>query len=521
MNETSVTRLDATTIAARIAEGSLTARAVVEAHIARIRAVNGPLNAVVVTRFEEALADADRADAASPVERGPLHGVPVTIKEQFDVAGTPATLGVAGAAAATTDGPLVTRLKAAGAIVLGKTNVPQLLIFNETDNPVYGRTTNPWNPARSCGGSSGGEAAIIAAFGSPLGLGSDIGGSLRTPSHACGISALKPTSGRLSNEDGRAGLFATGQLAILSQPGPMARSVADLDLMMRVLAAPGQASFDPAIAPVPWPVAGGSDVRALRIGIYDDDGFFTSSPSVRRAVGDATAALAALGADCAPFTPPAVAHAMGIYLGLLSADGARGAARRLGGGTRDRRVAGLLQIAALPRALRPLAVGVARGIGGRKLALQVAHIAPQPTDAFWQLVDAQAAYGRAFYAELDRGDFDAIVCPPHALPALTHGSSYFLTLASSYAMLYNLLGMPAGVVPITRVRAGEECAKRRSLDIVERTAHTVERDSAGLPLGVQVVARHWREDIALRVMAALESVFGERTDYPRLPEALA
>ena len=248
------TALSASELAREIAGGAITARAAVEAHIARIETVNPSLNAVVQSRFEAARAEADEADRSLRRDRlrGLLHGVPITIKEQFAVAGMSSTLGVAPAERDERDGPLVARLRAAGAIVLGKTNVPQLLLYNETDNPVYGRTNNPFDAERSSGGSSGGEAAIIAAHGSPLGLGSDIGGSLRTPSHACGIAALKPTSNRLTNEDARGSGFGFGQTAIVSQPGPMARSVADLTLALRVLAAPGLDRVDPKIAPAAW-----------------------------------------------------------------------------------------------------------------------------------------------------------------------------------------------------------------------------------------------------------------------------
>jgi len=504
---TDPTALSASELARAIAERRLSARDAVEAHIARIETVNPALNAVVVKRYDEARSEADAADRALREDRlrGPLHGVPITLKEQFTAAGMPATLGVASAPADERDGPLVARLRAAGAIVLGKTNVPQLLLYNESDNPVYGRTNNPVDPSRSCGGSSGGEAAIIAAHGSPLGLGSDIGGSLRTPSHACGIAALKPTSGRLTNEDARLSGYAHGQTAIPSQPGPMARSVADLTLAMRILAAPGQDAFDPLVPPIPWREPGAVDVAALRIGYYEDDGYFAAAPAVRRAVREAVAALEQRGASVARFAPPDVADAMHLFLRIISADGAADAQRRLGVSAVDKRIKALLQIAAIPNAVRPIASGLLVALGQRRLARQVTGIRRSSVDEYWSLIAAQADYRRRFVAELDRGGFDAIVCPPHALPAVTHGSTYYLTMASSYAMLYNLLGMPAGVVPITRVQPGEDRPRKAGRDLVDKTAAAVERGSSGLPIGVQVVARHWREDVALAVMAALEA----------------
>lgn len=166
---TDLFQLSASEMARQIAAGTLTSAELIDAHILRIEAVNPRINAVVVPLFAQASAQAAAADEARRRGEtlGPLHGVPVTIKECFHVAGTPATEGVGHFAdeLMSADGPLVERLRRAGAIVLGKSNVPQLMLIHETENPVYGRTNNPWNPERSPGGSSGGEAAIIAAGG--------------------------------------------------------------------------------------------------------------------------------------------------------------------------------------------------------------------------------------------------------------------------------------------------------------------------------------------------------------------
>jgi fatty acid amide hydrolase len=181
----SLTNLSASELAQRIKAGELLAQEVTEAHIGRIEAVNEQLNAVVIPLFDEARAQAVEADkAASRGEPlGPLHGVPMTIKEQYRVAGTETTIGLTGQVGKKydRDGPLVARLRQAGAIIVGKTNIMQTLAGWESDNPVYGRTNNPWNLERTPGGSSGGEAAIIAARGVPLGLGGDLGGSIRIP----------------------------------------------------------------------------------------------------------------------------------------------------------------------------------------------------------------------------------------------------------------------------------------------------------------------------------------------------
>jgi fatty acid amide hydrolase len=216
-------RLSASEIARRIAADRLSSQEVVEAHIRRIEAVNPRLNAVVVSLFEQARADANRADRLRDQGTllGLLHGVPVTLKEQFMVSGTRTTVGLVSYKSKVMEheGPLVKRLRQAGAIVLGKTNVSQLLLFGEScNNPVYGRTNNPWDLARTAGGSSGGEAAIIAAGGSPLGVGGDIGGSIRVPAHFCGLYSLLPTARRLTNLDTAHHAEVAGQEAIVAQP---------------------------------------------------------------------------------------------------------------------------------------------------------------------------------------------------------------------------------------------------------------------------------------------------------------
>jgi fatty acid amide hydrolase len=502
-----------------IARGELSAREVLEAHVRRIEAVNPRLNAVVVPLFDQARAAAKEADEARERGKplGPLHGVPITIKEMLDVAGTPTTLGLATRAGtnAAADGPLVGRLRRAGAVILGKTNVPQLGMIYETDNPLYGRTNNPWNLDRVPGGSSGGEAAIIAAGGSPLGLGSDGGGSIRHPCHCCGIHGFKPTSGRLTILDQVPYRNYPGEFI---QPGPMARHVADLDLALRLLAAPGQEAFDPTIAPAPWPDSSAVRIAGLRVGTYTYDGLFTVSPALRRAVEEASAALRERGAEVEEFQPPNVGEAWRIYVGRMYADGGAFLREVVRGSKVDWRVRQMLLGVGVPTVLRrPMRWLFERM--GRRFEARLYRAIPRRTlsvTGYWRLLEDQAAYRTRFLAALDAGRFDALLCPPNGLPALTHGC-YYGAVGGSYTLLYNLLGMPAGVVAATRVRPGEESDRVPGKDALEAAARAVEQGSAGLPVGVQVVARHWREDVALAVMAALEGHFRNQPDYPARP----
>jgi fatty acid amide hydrolase len=514
-----ITHLSAGELARHIASGELSAREVVEAYLSGIARVNGRLNALAVPLFEQARAAAKAADATrdrgEPL--GPLHGVPVTIKEMFDVDGTPTTAGLSGSAvrSATADSLVVRRLRRAGAIVLGKTNVPQCGMFCETDNPVYGRTNNPWAADRSPGGSSGGEAALIAAGGSPLGLGSDGGGSIRHPCHCCGIHGLKPTAGRLPM---RGHWMVANYRDHWVQPGPMARRVADLTLALSALAVPGPDETNAVSASAPPGDPSAVAIGGLRVATYTDDGYFPAAPALRRAVHQAAAALRQRGAQIEDFRPPDIAEAVRIYFCLFYADGMAAVWQCLGKGPCDWRIRRLLWLASMPTTLRPTVRRLLAWTGQRYAAQIIGFLRRRRlTDAeYARLTDEEAAYRHRFLAALDAGPFDAIVCPPSGLPALRHGA-FNGTTAASYTYLYNLLGLPAGVVAATRVRPGEESDRGRSWDPVVRTARAVEAGSAGLPVGVQVVARPWREDVVLAVMAALEDHFGRQPDYPAYP----
>lgn len=508
----------ASDLAERIRAGDLSAVDVVEAHIERIEEVNPALNAVVITLFDEARAQASAADHA--LRRGdavgPLHGVPVTIKEQYRVAGTQTTLGASKQIGNVyqDEGPLVTKLREAGAIVLGKTNIIQTLAGWESDNPVYGRTNNPWNLDRSPGGSSGGEAAIIAAGGSALGMGGDFGGSIRLPAHFCGVHGFKPTSRRLSNDDFAIGLLRNGQEAFIPQPGPISRSVADLALAMRIWSETSMFTTNDVVPPVPWADPAVIDVTGLRIGVYTDNGYFPASPSVRRAVEDSADALRACGAVVESIRPPDTEEGVRIFLRAVSAGGGSEFFDLLDGEKPVPQLAGMLRGVRQPAAIRSVVAKLMAARGQQHVARQIRNLQPCSAAEFFDVVEARNDYRATFTRTLDEGRFDAVICPPVALPAFTHGSSEHLFPAASYAVVYNVLGVPAGVVSITKVRPGEESDRGVTKDMADITAKEVEEGSAGLPLGVQVVARHWRDDIVLAVMAALEDRFRGTADYP-------
>ncbi|MEY2394893.1 MAG: amidase, partial [Acidobacteriaceae bacterium] len=293
----------------------------VEAHLNRIEKLNPKLNAFVQVDSERVLRQARDAEAAlmRKNELGPLHGVPISIKSSIDVAGMRCEAGTRLRAGhiAQTDAPLVARLRRAGAIILGVTNTPELLMAWETDNLLYGRTNNPWDVSRTAGGSSGGEAAAIASGCSAGGVGSDGGGSIRVPAHFCGICGLKPTPGRIP----ATGHYpqSAGPFALLGVVGPMARTVADLKLLFGVMQGPDIG--DPSAAPVPvrWPNA--SALKKTRIGYFEDDGRTPVTPETRSAVRKAAEALCHAGFEVVPFRPDGLEKARQLWWKIFGVAG--------------------------------------------------------------------------------------------------------------------------------------------------------------------------------------------------------
>src|SRR5215470_495945 len=259
-------QLLATELAQRIARKQLSSAEVVDAHLARIEAVNPALNAVVHVLADEARAAAVQADRrlAAGETVGPLHGVPFTVKENIDMAGLPTTWGVPALAKAVVpaDAPVVERMRAAGAIPIARTNLPDMALRVHTVSSLHGLTKNPWHPGRTAGGSSGGEAAALASGMSPIGLGNDIGGSLRNPANACGIASIRPSAGRVPDADcGAPGNLLAVQL--MNVQGPMARRVADVRLGLRVLM--GAHARDPWSIDAPF--EGPTSSRPIRVAV--------------------------------------------------------------------------------------------------------------------------------------------------------------------------------------------------------------------------------------------------------------
>ena len=323
-----LTGVPASVLAALVARRDASAQEILEAHFQRIDEVNGALNAVVQEDREQALIRAREADAALARGEpcGPLHGVPFTVKDNLSAAGLAMAIGVPERAGVipTTDATVVARIKAAGAILLGKTNCPPYGGGIETDNDVYGRTNNPYDVERTPGGSSGGEAAIVAAGGSACGLGTDSGGSVRLPAHFCGLASIKPTAGRVPvtgviDDEGQIGALGDAR----TQIGPLARSVGDVALLLSVIAGPD--GHDGGVAPVPLGDPADVGMPGLRIALQRETDFEVATDETVATVEQAAAALRAAGALVEDARPPAGGHELTIdvwrsYGGELRSD---------------------------------------------------------------------------------------------------------------------------------------------------------------------------------------------------------
>jgi amidase len=448
----------ATTLAQVIRDKQVSAQEVIEAHLQRIEEVNPMLHAVVQLVADRALDEARTADQALGQGKtlGPLHGVPMTIKDSLDTAGVISTGGTKGREAyiPQEDATVVARLRAAGAILLGKTNTPELTLAGETNNLVYGQTNNPYDVSRTPGGSSGGAGAIIAAGGSPLDMGSDTGGSIRLPAHFCGIAGLKPTSGRVPRT-GHVVPFGLGAVDSLTQNGPMARFVEDLALTLPIIS--GVDWRDPGIVPMPLGDPQTVQLRELRVAMHTDNGIMTPTPETIAAVQAAATALTDAGLIVIEDRPDALSRAADLANNLSSADG-RAWTRRL-----------LAKVGTTE--LHPW------------LSRRIEEAEAYEVGDFTALLEDVDTYRSEMLTFLQQ--YDVILCPVCAFPAPPHGSTMEvdMRLGFSYTGAYNLTGWPGAVV-----RGGTS--------------------PDGLPIGVQVVARPWREDVALAVAQRLETALG-------------
>ena len=450
----------AKTMAQAIQDKHVSAVELVETHLARIDEVNPALNAVVQLAAERARAEAVEADAALArgESLGTLHGVPFTLKDSIDTEDVITTGGTLGRKdyVPDADATVTARLRAAGAILLGKTNTPELTFAGETDNLVYGRTNNPFDLSRAPGGSSGGAGAIVCCGGAAFDIGSDTGGSVRGPAHYCGITGIKPNSGRVPRT-GHIVPHGLGALDSLTQNGPMARYVEDLALIMPIISGPDWS--DPFIMPVPLGDPADVDINGLRVCFYTDNGVRTPTAEIMATVRGAAAALDDVCASVEEDLPRAIPENPGISDMLRQGDGQAGAHRMLA------------------------KYGTTETHEWMTRQLQKSSESILPVGEYTAVLEQVDAYRSAMLGFMQ--NYDVIICPVSSFAALPHGESMMdkNRAGMNYTATYNITGWPSTVV-----RGGTS--------------------PDGLPIGVQVVARPWREDVSLAVAQYLEGALG-------------
>jgi amidase len=456
---TELWRMSATDLAEAIRSRQTSSQEVIESHLRRIEAVNPSVNAVTVVLGEQAVEAAKAADraVADGDDLPRLHGVPCTVKENIDLAGTPTTSGVRTLTGAypRQDAPNVERIRAAGAIPIGRTNCPDLGIRWHADSELRGATVNPWDRSRTPGGSSGGEAAALATGMSPLGVGGDLGGSLRWPAQCCGIGSLKPTLGRIPHATTIEPVDAPISVQLMLVEGPMARRVADLRAAFEVMAGPTWR--DPWT--VPAPLRGPEPAKPVRVALVLDPAGQGTAEQVQDGVRTAAGALGDAGYEVEEVEPPSIDVAAKAWLDILYAD--MGTALQMmsppWGADTARFVSALFGLASEPNPLT---------------TIQNFVIRQSLLRAWGEFQERHPLIVAPIFADL----------PFEVGTDLTTAGVAEILRGMRMALAVNALGLPAVALP---VGIGD-----------------------GLPQSVQVIGPRYREDLCLDAAAALEDRVG-------------
>jgi fatty acid amide hydrolase len=349
-----------------------------------------------------------------------------------------------------------------------------------------------------------------------MGLGTDIGGSIRVPAAFCGIAGLKPTVHRWSNI--RSHTAVKGQELIRGQIGPMARTTEDLDLFMRALSPAEMSASDPYVPPLPYTPMAKVKLKKMRVGFYEHDGFLAPAASVRRAVREAGDALEAAGVELVPYEPPNVEELVYLYFEIMSADGQAAVRRLIGSDEVMQGLSTLWRVGRLPVHLRR-ALGKTLGrVGEARIGRLMRAAGERSVDELFALATRRAALRVEEMERWEKAGIEALLTPVYVTPAAPIGMAHDFTLGFVNVARYNVLDLPAGSVPVTRVRDDElvRDVKGRK-DRLEKRAAAIESASRGMPVGVQVVAKPYQEHVALALMAAIEAEARQKPEFPKTP----
>jgi len=510
---TRIVAMEVESLLAALRSGDISPVEALEAFQAKALTVDREINAVCDFILEAS--DWAKNLALLPEEqRGPLYGLPVSVKECFLVKGYDATIGLAQYIdkPASEDSHFVAALKELGAIPFCLTNVPQTMVSYACSNPVFGATQNPWCKGRSPGGSSGGEAALIAAGGSILGIGSDVGGSLRIPAHFSGCVGLKPTTSasRIYEGGRRAGVGAGStsvRTGFYSAAGFMASSVSGIEVGMRALLTDVHAmtARDWRVAPIPWSASLASPKRKLRVGYYLDDGIFPPTPGVVRAVQEVVDRLKEDGHQVEAWQPPGLPEIFNVFVQLLLADKGFHFLKTMKNEEIDEAIeVNAMNFKSPPKLKRMMALLFR--LVSKKLSFLWSAGAEMSHEGWVQ----NAHKDRLIYqltSAWEKSGLDVLVCPAFAMPAAPNALCSRLLPAASYTCVYNLVGCPAGIVPVTRETAEDQAGLSSypvGSDFLHRVARNATIGAEGCPIGVQVVGRHYQEELVIHAMKEVE-----------------
>ncbi|XP_060933404.1 fatty-acid amide hydrolase 1 [Limanda limanda] len=488
----------------QLQEGLLSPEEVFYTYMEKTLDVNKKLNCCTGILLESF----DQLKTLDSNKKGLLYGVPVSIKENIAYKNHDCSCGVVIYLdqPLQEDGVLVEVLKRQGAIPFVKTNLPQALLNFDCSNPIYGQTVNPHNLQKTSGGSSGGEGALIGGGGSVLGLGSDIGGSIRIPAAFCGICGLKPTARRLSSQGVRP--IYRGQKSVTSSAGPMARDVESLALCMQALLSDHMFSLDPTVPPIPFNVEMYQSTKPLRIGYFESDGFVQSSPSTARAIREVKALLEQAGHTLVPYSPLKIRQAAEELLvkGIL-ADGATTMLQKLEGSPLDPCLKAQVYPYSLPTWVKRTLSFLLKPVASRASGIFSGISGVSSVPELWKQHAAVEDYIHETIADWRRCNIDVLLCPMFG-PAFNFLYCGKVTTALTNTMLYNVLTFPAGVVTVTTVTAEDEEELKHYKGFYQDRWDKLFKEAVtggeGLPVAVQCVALPWQDELCLRLMREVE-----------------
>lgn len=466
--EVEITDSSAADLVSKLAKGDYTSEEVTLAFCKRAAAAHQLLNCLSETLFESALKTAKKLDQhlkETGKPKGPLHGLPVSIKDNFNIIGLDSTVGFASLVnhPATYNATLIDILVAAGAVLYVKTNVPTAMMIAETVNNVFGRTLNPLNRSLTSGGSSGGESALIAFGGSPLGVGTDIGGSTRIPAACTGIFTLRPSFGRFPTLKCRSGL--PGQEAVQSVNGPMARSLKDCILFAEAVVASEPWKADPRCLPIPWRVV--PEQKKLRLGVMWNDGIVTPTPPVKRALEETVKKLKAAGHEIVDWSPDGHEEGLQILLRMFTADGGK----------------------SVEKVLDPV---------NEPMRPEMAYFAAATelgTYDMWQLHLQRTEFCKAYLDRWNAAGIDGIICPTTPYASVEHGNFKHIAYTGVFNILdYSCISFPCG---ITAHREWDKVPADHGplSDVCAHVQGTYNEDAVhDMPVNLQIVARRLEDE---------------------------